>query len=151
LLAPHHFRRRIPRSTSTDDHNLLRCRAHGLTPQFRFGLGEFFPHDDQTIPLFHGTDGNWAQGGRAQGFTRAQVKTCVVPGAAHGVADHQSFGEWTIVMTAMSSHCEILGATPRQQHLVLADKTGNHLAIGDLVIGDAECQISSGGFGLINH
>jgi hypothetical protein len=41
--------------------------------------------------------------------------------------------------------------TRNQQHIVLADKAGYHFPIGDLVIGDAECQISSGGFGLINH
>ncbi len=75
-----------------------------------------------------------------------------MPGAAHGVADQQSFGERTVIVAARRADGEQLGAGPRQQHLLVADMAEKHAAVGEVGEGNTLAQIGPAGLGvLLSH
>ena len=80
---------------------------------------------------------------------RAQAEAGVVPGTAHRIADNEAVGERTVVVAAVSRRREDLLADAYQQHLVLADMTGQHAAVGEFCEGDALGQVGAAGLGLI--
>ncbi len=62
-----------------------------------------------------------------QRFTRTNVETGVMPGAAHGLTGRQAFGERAVVVTAIGSNCEEFAA-PAQQHDVVVIDASHQLA-----------------------
>ena len=69
-----------------------------------------------------------------------------MPGTAHGVADHESLGERTVVMRAVSADREKLRAATDQQYLLVADMAEKLSSVGDLVLRNP--SVRSGPLGL---
>ena len=67
-------------------------------------------------PAFEGIEG-----GGGEGLAAAQVEAGVVPGAAHGVADHQAFGQRSAVVGAGAGDGEQAVGAPHQQHRLARD------------------------------
>jgi hypothetical protein len=51
--------------------------------------------------LLHLPTCDWTEGWRSQRLSAAQIKTGVMPGATHRVADHKSLGEGTIIVSTV--------------------------------------------------
>ena len=71
--------------------------------------------------------GNRIERRRMQRFTRANVETGVMPGAAYGLTGHQALRERAVVVSAIRSNGEEF-ATPAQQHDVVAIDAPHELA-----------------------
>jgi hypothetical protein len=81
--------------------------------------------------------------GRRERFAGRQIETSMMPGAADGVADHQSFGERPVIMRALGGNRRHLAAVAHQHHLVAADVARQHLAFGKIGGGNTLGKIGS--------
>src|SRR5262249_55918154 len=69
---------------------------------------------------------------RSDRLAGAQAEAGVMPGAAHGVIDHQALGERPAVMRAGRADRENLVAAPGQQHRLVAHAAADHLSVGEI-------------------
>ena len=67
----------------------------------------------------------------AQRLAGAQAETRVMQRTPDGVADDQPFGERAAIVRAVRADGEPLVARAREQHLVVADPSRQHAAVGD--------------------
>ena len=56
--------------------------------------------EDLAVALLDRPARERTEGRRAQGFARAQIEAGVMPGTAHGVVDHEAFGERAVIVRA---------------------------------------------------
>ena len=66
-----------------------------------------------------------------------------MPRTAHGVVDHHPFRQRAAVMRTRGADREELIATAREQHGFLADMSGQHLAVGQLLDCDTQGQVGT--------
>ena len=72
-----------------------------------------------------------------------------MPGAAHGIADHQAVDERTVVVGAMGPDREHLRPAAHQEDLFVPDMTDPLAAVGKLRERNALRQIEAAGLGLV--
>ena len=70
----------------------------------------------------------------------------MVPRAAHGVADHETFGERAAVVRAVAPTANTSVAAAHQQHLLVADMAEQLAAVGELSERDARVRSGPLGF-----
>ena len=107
LLPPQHLGRGEARRAAADDHDLVRRRARRPAARRRLGVAARFSLT-KTLPSRCSTDQQsiGLKRRRRERLARAQAEAGMMPGAAHGVADHQPFGQRTVIVAAMSRHRE---------------------------------------------
>ena len=120
-LAPQHLRGREARRAAADDDDLI--RRWRCTVRRRRLRHLALVAERRSCPVARSTSParQRIQRRRAQRLAGAQAEAGVVPGAAHGVADHQPFGERAAVVGAGRLDREDLAAGLHQQHVFLAD------------------------------
>ncbi len=66
-----------------------------------------------------------------------------MPGAAHRVADDQSLGQRAVIVGALRANGVKHAARARDQHRLVADAAGQHLALADVSGRDAFGEVGS--------
>jgi hypothetical protein len=64
-----------------------------------------------------------------------------MPWTSHRVADHEPFSEWTAVVRTGSINRKELCASAREQDCLVADMTGKHGAVAQVIGRDASSQV----------
>ena len=149
LLAPQPLGGGKAGRTAADDDDFLGRFARRFAAQLRCRLVALLSHEDLAVALLDRPAGDRAQGRSAQGFARAQVEAGVMPGTAHGVADHEPVDERTVVMRAIGPDREHLRPAAHQQNLLVADMADQLAAIGKRAERNALRQIGAAGLGLV--
>jgi hypothetical protein len=142
LLPPQHLGRRESRSPSADDHDLAGRIGGSVAARLR--LFALLPDQDAIAFLLDLPDCKCRERRRARGVAGAQIETGVMPGTADAFADHESFGERPVVVTAMRVDGENLRSGTHQQNILIADMSEQCLA-GEF---NALGEIRPGGWGL---
>src|SRR5262249_35589734 len=130
-----------------DDDDPFRRRSRGAALLLRWRV--LLAHEDRAVALIDRPAGERAQGRGAQRFAGAQVETGVVPGAAHGVVDHEAVAERTVIVRAVGADREDVAPAAHQQNLLVSDMADELAAVGELGKRDALREIGAGRLGLI--
>ena len=80
-----------------------------------------------------------------QCFPGPQAEARVVPWASHGVVDDEALRQWAAVMRTRGADREELIAAACEQNRFVADMAGEHVAVGQLLDCDAQCQVGTRG------
>ena len=147
MLAPEHLGCREAGGASADDHDAVRRCRRRLAPRLRLRLRAFLSHENLPVTLLDGPARDGTQGGRAQGFTAAQVETGVVPGTAHGIANHEPVAQRAVVMRALSADREDLSPAADEQDGFAAGMADELAAVGELAEGNALGEIGAARLG----
>jgi hypothetical protein len=137
MHAPEHLCCGEAGGASADDHDAVWCLRRRFAPRLRFRLRAFLSHENPPVTLLDGPACDGTQGGRAQGFAAAQVETGVVPGTAHGIANHEPVPQRAVVMRALSADREDLSPAADEQDWFAAGIADYLAAVGELAEGNA--------------
>src|SRR6202034_4330963 len=86
-----------------------------------FRLLALFRNENTAVALFDFPAIDRAQGRRMQGFTAAQIRARMMPGAAYRLSVHDAVGERPVIMGAMGGDREQLRTGAHEQHLLAAN------------------------------
>src|SRR5436190_719183 len=70
---------------------------------------------------------------RSDGHARPQIETGVMPRAAHRLSHQYSFGQWSVPVRAVRVERKVFVAAAREQHVVVADFSGDHSAVREFI------------------
>src|SRR4029078_10127469 len=101
--------------------------------------------DASTIPLDTPAR-NAIEGRCAHRFPGAQAEARVMPGASHGITDHDAFSKRAVIMCAGRADGEELFTLSCDQHCLCADVTQHQSAVGNVGHCNAFCEIGTGRF-----
>src|SRR5262249_2630372 len=135
--AAQHFGGGEACSASTDDDNGGRIRGERL----QSGLSELLADEDFVADFFGTPAGNPIERGSSDGFTGAEIEAGVMPRAAHGIANDQTFGERAVVVAALRAYCEEVVAAAGEDGVFAVDLTEEDGIVGDGGEGSALLQV----------
>ena len=118
-LPPQHLGGGKSRCAAADDDDLAGRIVGGLPRGL--GCSRFCLDEDAAAVLLDLPARERTQRRRAHRFAAAQIEAGVMPGTADAVADHEPFGERSVIVAAMRVDGENLGARAHQQDILIAD------------------------------
>jgi hypothetical protein len=95
-------------------------------------LREFLPHENLVTHPFDSPARDGVERRRAEGFSRAQAETGMMPRASHGVPNDETLGKRPVVMSALCADRENLVTAAHQDHVFAIDLTESHRSISEI-------------------
>jgi hypothetical protein len=114
-----------------DDHR-LRPPGGG----FRRRSGEFLAHGDPAVRALHLPAGDWIERWRSKRRASAKTEACVMPRTANRIADDQSIGQRTVIVSTERPHRKDFMPDACQKHFRLADPPEHAAALLECGLGD---------------
>src|SRR5262249_15944062 len=128
-VAPKHVRGRQAGGAAADDDDRARTLACAGSSRRR-GFGQLLAHERHVALPLDAPAGDRIERRRPQRVAAAKAETGVVPGTTHGVADDESFGEWTVIVRAVRADGEELAAGARDHDILVTDPAEQRSAVG---------------------
>ncbi len=101
----------------------------------------FFLYEHHVAAAFDAPTGNRIQRRRAQRFARFETEARMMQRTSNRLANDQALGESPAIVRAVGADGEESIAGTRQQHVILADASGQHVAARQRFDGYPERQI----------
>jgi hypothetical protein len=131
LLSPQHFGRRESGCSTADNYNFFRTSAPLCGALFAPRRGLFVAHKEFAVPLLDCPAWDGTERRRTKRLPGAQVKAGVMPGTTHRVANYESIGKRTVVMSAVRTDRESVAPATHQENLFAVNMALNQGTIGE--------------------